>query len=106
MAVLHRHSLLVITGLLYVAALRVKTTGAVSLVLLFPLPSPWNPYCRHLSSTMVHPAFDQELNSIPGEMHKPSPPVSAESLPAPSPASLPKAPLLLSLRCAKHLAVI
>lgn len=40
MAVLHRHSLLVITGLLYIAALHVKTTGAVSLVLLFPLSSP------------------------------------------------------------------
>lgn len=47
-----------------------------------------------------------DFNSFPGEMHKSSPPVSAESLPAPSPASLPKAPLLLSLRCAQHLAVI
>lgn len=69
MTVLHRHSLLVITGLLYIAALHVKTTGAVSLVLLSPLPSPWNLYCRHVSSTIVYPAFDQEVNSFPGEMH-------------------------------------
>lgn len=40
MTVLHRHSLLVITGLLYIAALHVKTTGAVSLVLFSLLPSP------------------------------------------------------------------
>lgn len=39
-------------------------------------------------------------------MCKFSPTVSAESLPVPSPASLPKASRLLSLRCAKHLAVI
>lgn len=54
---LHRHSLLVVTGLLYIAALHVKTAGAVSLVLLFPLPS-HEIRIADMSSAVVHPAFD------------------------------------------------
>lgn len=52
-----------------------------------------------ISSTMVHPAFDQEFNSFLGEMLKSSALVSGESLPAPSSASLPKAPLALHEVC-------
>lgn len=80
------------TGLYYFLSISMKSISMKSLLQ------------RHVFRYST-PAFKQKLNCFPHQMHRAPSAVYLESLPVPSPKSLPKASLF-SVRCAKHLAVI